>query len=140
MGSIYSSRIVCARNRPKPLHNIPVLFTATDECVSLPQYSAVLHPQGTTEVFDGDIVILNCSTNLPTPSPSLWEINDELFPVTLLPPEFTANGFILEFEAVGEVKFRCVFRIFLDRAVVDICSNYNTIQVEGIRGKSKIGT
>ena len=139
MGSIFSWRIVCARDRPKPLHNVPALFEGTD-CVNSPQYSAVLRPQGTIVVFDGSPVTLNCSTNIPTPSPSLWEINDELFPVTLLPPEFTANGSILQFEAVGEVKFRCLFRIFLNGAVVDICSNYTTIQVEGIRGKSIIGT
>jgi hypothetical protein len=96
------------------------------ECVDSDEYHAALQP-GSTTGFDGDTITLTCSTNLPATYPSQWEINSQAYEITRLPDGFNASGLTLEFEFMAEIKFRCLFRLYLDGSVVDICSSITTI-------------
>ena len=76
-----------------------------------------------------------CTTNIPSPYPSHWEINDFEYAITRLPPGFTANGLDLTFSCQTNVTARCLFKVYLNESVVDICSNTATIQCEEAQGQ-----
>jgi hypothetical protein len=113
-----------------------VYFCQGAECVDLDEYNTTLLPWNTT-AFDGDTISLTCSTNLPATYPSQWEINSQAYEITRLPDGFNASGLTLEFEFMAEIKFRCLFRLYLDGSVVDICSSITTITPTQPRGKCR---
>ncbi|CAI8018598.1 Pikachurin [Geodia barretti] len=110
-----------------------VYFCQGAECVDLDEYNTTLLP-GNTTAFDGDTISLTCSTNLPATYPSQWEINSQAYEITRIPDGFNASGLTLEFEFMAEIKFRCLFRLYLDGSVVDICSSITTITPTQPRG------
>ena len=97
------------------------------ECAVSDKYHAKLQPEAIAKAVDGEHIILRCCTNLPAAYPSQWEINSEVFEITRLPSGFFAIGLDLEFEFISEVTVRCLFKIYSDGIVMDICSNTTTI-------------
>ena len=98
-------------------------------------YYAKLQPKGMATALHGEYTTLTCTTNIPSPYPSQWEISDLQYDITRLPPGFTANGLDLTFSCQTNVTARCLFKVYLNESVVDICSNTATIHCKEAQGQ-----
>ena len=79
---------------------------------------------------EGYLVNFTCSTNLNVTYPK-WRINDRIndrvYDVTNHPPEITFEGMSIKFRIpVTSAQVRCFISTFLDRKLVDVCSNTAT--------------
>lgn len=92
-------------------------------------YYASIKPEGVSTAFEGEMITLTCSTNLPAIF-ARWEIDDNLYDAAHLPPGFTTNGLNLEFILETRVNIRCFFKVISGGS---ICSPEAIVIPEDIR-------
>ena len=99
----------------------------------MPGFSVQLVPDSGVRT-EGEIVSLQCITNMIPAAYPRWIIGDQVFTVTNLPIGITVDGSNISFPFDGDVDIRCFYTRFSAGSVVNVCSNRSRIVSNGPRG------
>ena len=115
----------------KPFYCLHFYASGSEDSAS-PQVN--LLPEGKNYAsFFGDVTIFTCSANFPAKYP-LWEINSQIYRATHLPSGIKATGSEIKIPIKMNITVRCIFKKFLDGAVVNVYSNPSIIRLYNNHG------